>query len=320
MLPKGEGPRHFDILTAIDLGHIGAREARRLSHSGQCEREGGQDQVLDGIPKGAPLTRNQRIKRVHAADDRRRIEGLAQPSRNREEAENEAQQQHQEDGPHEARCYDAEQRKEPSYIVDRGVAVARGDDAERHAHQHHDQPGGENELQRRREGIDQIQGDRAPRDQRFAEVAPREPLDEFPVLDRQRFVQMQAMAQLLHLLRRRHGTERHARRIARNDAGDHKDQDRKPHQDDDCRCRSSKDEPGYDHMLSGAEGKRRPPGRGRGSRRLARDVVASYRTSVSRKLKSAQIMPVRLAASSKGRVMLSRLAKTPAESNRKTSG
>ena len=204
ILPKGEGTRHFDILTAIDLGHVGAREARRLSHSGQREREGGQDQVLDGIPKGAPLTRNQRIKRVHAADHRRRIEGLAQPSRNREEAENEAQQQHQEDGPHEARCHDAEQRKEPSDIVDCGVAVARGDDAERHAHQHHDQPGRENELQRRREGIDQIQGDGATRDQRFAEIAAREPLDEFPVLDRQRFVQMQAMAQLLDLLRRRH--------------------------------------------------------------------------------------------------------------------
>ena len=47
--------------------------------------------------------------------------------------------------------------KEPSDIVDRGVAVARGDDAERHAHQYHDQPGCENELKRCREGIDQIQ-------------------------------------------------------------------------------------------------------------------------------------------------------------------
>ena len=155
-----EGARHLDVLAPVALDHVGPGEARGLADACERKRDRRQDQVRERVQEGGPVAGDDGIEGVHSRDVRRCHERVDEPAGDRQQPPGMAEQQHQEDGPDEARADHAQERDEPRNVVDGLVAIARRNHAERHTHQDHQEARREDELERRRQEVDDGSGRR----------------------------------------------------------------------------------------------------------------------------------------------------------------
>ena len=132
----------------------------------------------------------------------------------------------QDDTPDEGGRADRDQRHQPPEMIGHPPAEMRGEDADRQPEQNHDDRRDDAELERRRQELRDVGGHRPVRIERLAEIAARQRLQEFEILNRQRRIEMALGAERGDLLRRGIGAESDAGGIARHDARNGEDQHR----------------------------------------------------------------------------------------------
>ena len=218
--------RRADVLEAHDLEERGAREPRDEAGAFVAEHEGGKDEPVEAARAG----------------------GRHQPERHREDEDHEDREGEAGDG-------HAAEREEHHRRVDRRAALDRRDHAERHAEDDGEEHRRARELERARQAIEDELCHRLVLDVRLSEVSADRVPEPAHVLDRERIVQPEVVADLLGegdpLLRRSdaEGGRAHHRvdRIAGDEMQDREDQERREQHD-----RDRLDEPLCDELRHGA--------------------------------------------------------------------
>ncbi len=122
------------------------------------------------------------------------------PADRREPAETDGEHPLENDREEEDRDGDADQRQEEARVVEDSAVAFRGKEAEWHAEDEGEEPSGERQLDRGREALLELLGDRSPRDDARPEVTFGKRLHVSPVLDVERVVETQLVADLCNRL------------------------------------------------------------------------------------------------------------------------
>ena len=162
----------------------------------------GRIRCLIGVPGGGPVARDDPVEDVEV----RRVLGVDEDvlaADAREPAELDREGPLQDDREEEDRDRDPDQRDEEARVVDRLPVPLRRDEAERNAEEGREDHRAERELDRRREPLSDLLGDRAAGSDARPEVARSDRLEVPPVLLVDRVVEPVLVSDLRDGLRRR---------------------------------------------------------------------------------------------------------------------
>jgi hypothetical protein len=205
----------------------------------------------------------------------------------RRDAELHAEHELQQDRQPECRHREARDGHEPHRLVEQGVAIERRDDAERQPDQHRHDGRRDRELERCRQPLQQVIGDRALGIEADSHVARDHVGDVAHELLRQRLVEPEPLAHRLDLCRRGVLAGHHPRGIGRDDVRHHENDQRQPEQGRRHPCDALQRQYQQAHLVSDPALRHTPliPAKA-GIQRLAKNWVPAFAGTSGRKIHS----------------------------------
>ena len=194
--PLGEPfrAREDDVVAVERADHRGADGSGDDGDERRRQRHRGQDQVHEGALGCRPLPLDERVEERHAGDPLAGVDVGRDVAGEREPAEVRGEEQLE----HQAEPEDRDPRRnhhgEPGGAVRHAAAVNRGENAEWNGHEDVDQHRREHELDRGRQDVAEVGGNRPVRERGRSEVTVEQPREVIAILREQRFVEAEALA------------------------------------------------------------------------------------------------------------------------------
>ena len=245
------------VVRVEDLDHRGAHHPRDHGDAAGRQRRRRQDKMQQRRAEGREIACQERIDQVEPRHLRRLDVDDAKAPADRQQVEFLVEDRSAGGCRTRRSASNAAHRQESQDVVDRLTASYAGDQPHRQADDHDQDHRAERQFHAGRQELRQVLHDRPAIGQRHAEIAVQQAVQIDPELRRNRSVEPIHMGDGAHLFGRGMLTRQQAGRIAGHDmgqgesddghAGEHKDHEGQPPQDEGAhlRYRSAKDAPRY---------------------------------------------------------------------------